>query len=56
MHLARGDVRGYVRFQLDAQQLQAQLMAVDDPLQPDSAVHPLARYVVDANRAGVLKA
>lgn len=55
MHLARGDVRGYVRFQLNAQTLQAQLMAVQDPLQPDSAVHTLARYAVDAKRPGVLK-
>ncbi|MFN7725320.1 MAG: alkaline phosphatase D family protein [Rubrivivax sp.] len=55
MHLARGDVRGYVRFQLNAQTLQAQLMAVQDPLQPDSAVHTLARCAVDAKRPGVLK-
>lgn len=53
---ARSDQRGYVGFTLDARQLQARLMAVDDPRDPASAVHEQARFVVDAARPGPQKA
>jgi alkaline phosphatase D len=52
LKLARGDRRGYTRFTLDAQRLQAQLLGVDDVRNPASAVSTLARFVVDAARPG----
>lgn len=48
----RGDRRGYVRFKLDAKQLQAQLRTVDQPLDVASAVTTSASFVVEASRAG----
>ena len=48
----RSDRRGYVEGRLDAQTLQAKLMAVDDPTRPDSAVQVTARFVVHAEQAG----
>ena len=48
----RSDRRGYVPCRLDAQALQAQLMAVDDPAQPDSALQSMARFVVEAEQPG----
>jgi len=48
----RSDRRGHVQCALDARTLQAQLMAVDDPTKPDSAVQVLARFVVDAKQPG----
>lgn len=53
---ARGDRRGYVRFRLEPRQLQAELIGVDDVLDPDSKAGPLARFVVDAGRPGPQKA
>jgi alkaline phosphatase D len=49
---ARSDQRGHAVFDIDERQLQARLLAVDDPLDPASAVHEQARFVVDARRPG----
>jgi len=49
---ARGDQRGYVRFSLDANALQAQLRVLDDVLDPASGVRTEARFVVEAGKAG----
>ena len=49
---ARSDQRGYAAFTLDARQLQARLLAVDEPLDAASAVHEQARFAVDAGRPG----
>jgi alkaline phosphatase D len=52
IHYGRSDRRGYVQGRLDAQTLQAQLMGVDDPANPDSALQTMARFVVQAERPG----
>jgi alkaline phosphatase D len=52
IHYGRSDRRGYVSCRLDAQTMQAQLMAVDDPAKPDSALQTLARFVVQAGQPG----
>jgi alkaline phosphatase D len=49
---ARSDQRGYVRFTLDAKQLQAQLRVVDDALDPASGIATAASFVVEAARPG----
>jgi len=56
LHFGRTDQRGYVACQLDADTLQAQLMVVDKPEDPDSAVGVTARFVVDAKRPGARRA
>ena len=56
IHYARGDQRGYMRFTLDAKQLQAQLRVVGDVMNPDSGVSTAARFVVESSRAGVAPA
>lgn len=48
----RSDQRGYMRFALDAQQLQAQIRVVDNALDPASGIRTAARFVVDAGRPG----
>jgi alkaline phosphatase D len=48
----RSDRRGYVLCRLDAQAMQAQLMAVDDPANPDSTLQTMARFVVQARQPG----
>ncbi len=48
----RADERGYVRFTLQPQQLQAELRVVDDARKPDSEVRAGARFVVEAGRPG----
>lgn len=53
---ARSDQRGCTLFDIDGRQLQARLLAVDDPLDPASAVHEQARFVVDAARPGPQRA
>ena len=55
MHLARADQRGAITFDIDARRVQARLLAVDDPLDPASAVNESARYVVEAGRPGPQK-
>jgi len=52
----RSDQRGYVRFTLQAPQLQAELRVVADARQPDSAVQAGARFVVEAGRPGPVRA
>ncbi len=49
---ARADKRGYVAFTLDAQGLDARLYGVVDPRDPRSDVETLARFHVEAGRAG----
>ena len=49
---ARSDQRGYMRFALDAKQLQVQLRVVDDALDPASGISTAARFVVDARQPG----
>jgi alkaline phosphatase D len=49
----RGDERGYVRFTLDSERLQAQLRVVNDALDPVSGIRTAARFVVEAGRPGV---
>jgi alkaline phosphatase D len=52
MHYGRADQRGYVACRLDADVLHAQLMVVEQPEDPASAVGVAARFVVDAKRPG----
>ena len=52
MQLARADRRGAVVFDIDAQQLQARLLDVEQPTDPASPVHELARFVVDPLQPG----
>ena len=52
----RSDQRGYMRFALDAKQLQAQIRVVDDALDPASGISTAARFVVDSARPGPLPA
>ncbi|MFH7041241.1 alkaline phosphatase [Paucibacter sp. JuS9] len=52
MLLSRSDQRGYVRFDLKAGLMQAELRAVLDPWDAQSAVQAQARFVVEAGKAG----
>ena len=52
---ARSDQRGYMRFALDAKQLQMQVRVVD-ALDPASGVTTAARFVLDAGSAGAVPA
>ncbi len=52
IHYGRSDRRGYVSCRLDAQALQAQLMGLDNPLDMESKVQVMARFVVDAKQPG----
>lgn len=52
----RSDERGYVRFTLEPQLLQAELRVVADARRADSAVHRGARFVVEAGRPGPQRA
>ena len=56
VHWARSDQRGYVRFALDAKQLQAQLRVVDNAVLADSGIGTAARFVVDAKQPGAVAA
>ncbi len=49
---ARGDRRGYQLLELDAQGARVTLKAVEDPDDPGSAVHDLARFAVDPRQPG----
>jgi alkaline phosphatase D len=53
VHYGRGDQRGYMRFALDAKQLQMQVRVVD-ALNPTSGVTTAARFTVDAARPGAV--
>lgn len=50
--LGRSDRRGYMRFELSAQHLEAELRAVDEPWADSSPLSSMARYVVQAGRPG----
>jgi alkaline phosphatase D len=52
VHYGRSDQRGYMRFALDAKQLQVRLRVVDNALDPASGITTAASFVVDANRPG----
>jgi alkaline phosphatase D len=52
LRYGRSDQRGYVRFDVDAKELQASLRVVARPLDPDSAVATAARFVVAATQPG----
>ncbi|MBC7731818.1 MAG: alkaline phosphatase D family protein [Bacteriovorax sp.] len=53
VHYGRGDQRGYMRFALDAKQLQMQVRVVD-ALNPASGVTTAARFTVDAVKPGAM--
>ncbi len=52
IHYGRGDQRGYMRFTLDAKQMQVQLRVLDDVMKVDSGIATAARFVVEAARPG----
>jgi alkaline phosphatase D len=52
---ARSDQRGYVRFTLDAERVQADLRVVDDARSPTSSLSSQGRFVVQAGRPGAVK-
>ena len=49
---ARSDQRGYMRFSLEADLLQAQLRVLNDGLDPDSGIYTAARFAVEAGAPG----
>jgi alkaline phosphatase D len=49
---ARSDQRGYMSFTLNAQALEARVMALDDPNARDSGVQVVARYAVNPREPG----
>jgi len=53
---ARSDQRGYMRFSLGMNQLQAELRVVNDALDPASGISTSARFVVPAGKPGPLAA
>ena len=53
VHYARADQRGYMRFRLDARQLQAEVRVVDDARRAGSGIGTAARLVVSAARPGI---
>ncbi|QPF72032.1 alkaline phosphatase [Roseateles sp. DAIF2] len=52
IRLGRSDRRGYMRFELSAERLEAELRGVDDPWSAASPVASLAKFVVEAGRPG----
>jgi len=52
LRYGRSDERGYMRFELDAKELRANLRVVERPVDPASGVVTAARFVVDAARPG----
>jgi len=53
---ARSEERGYMRFTLSADALQAQLRVVDNPLDTASGIRTAARFAVEAGKAGARQA
>jgi alkaline phosphatase D len=53
VHFARSDQRGYVRFTLTPQALQAELMVLDNARDAGSTIQVGARYAVEAGRPGI---
>jgi alkaline phosphatase D len=56
IHYSRPDQRGSIVFTLDRKQLRADLRAVADPADAQSAVGTAASFVVEAKRPGAVKA
>ncbi len=56
IHHARSDQRGSLRLRLEPGRLQAELRVVDDPRDAASSVSVQGRFVVEAGKAGVMKA
>jgi alkaline phosphatase D len=56
VHYSRPDQRGSIVFTLDRKQLRADLRAVANPADAQSAVDTAARFVVEAKRPGAVKA
>ena len=54
MRYGRSDQRGYMRFALDAKQLQAQVRVVDNALDPASGITTAARFTTDASHPGAV--
>ena len=55
VHLARSDMRGYVRLSVAPRVLEADLVAVDDIADAGSATHVLASFAVEDGRAGIMR-
>ena len=56
LHYGHADQRGYMAFEIGPRELQARVLAVDDPLDTASALRVAARFVVDAQRPGPQRA
>ncbi len=54
VHYGRGDQRGYMRFALDAKQLQVQLRVLDDVMNINSNISTAAQFRVEAARPGAM--
>ena len=54
IHYGRADQRGYMRFRLEARQLEVRLRVVDQPRDPASGITTAARFVVDAAKPGAV--
>jgi alkaline phosphatase D len=54
MRYGRSDQRGYMRFALDAKQLQAQVRVVDNALDPASGITTAARFTTEASHPGAV--
>lgn len=55
MHYGRGDLRGYLHLTVTPDAVQANMVAVDDPLRVDSAVHAAATFAVEDGRPGIVR-
>ncbi len=55
VHFARSDQRGYVRFKLTPQALQADLMVLDNARDVASAIQLGGRFAVSAGQPGILR-
>jgi alkaline phosphatase D len=55
VHLARSDVRGYLRLGIQPERLHADLIAVDDITRADSPTHVLASFDVADGKPGVAR-
>lgn len=53
VHLARSDVRGYTRLDIDRNGLEATLISVDDVARADSDVSVLRSFAIEAGRPGI---
>jgi alkaline phosphatase D len=54
VHYGRGDQRGYMRFNVNPQQLQVQLRVVDDALNINSNISTAAQFRVEAAKPGAM--